>query len=43
MGYIGARNVAELKIEGLFIKVPAVDLRESHLHDVIKRWLIGNS
>jgi IMP dehydrogenase len=35
MGYVGARNIAELKAKGRFIKVTAAGLRESHPHDVI--------
>jgi IMP dehydrogenase len=35
MGYVGARNIAELKTKARFIKVTAAGLRESHPHDVI--------
>jgi len=35
MGYCGARNIAELKRKGRFIKITQAGLRESHPHDII--------
>ena len=35
MGYVGAKNLQELREKGKFIKVTAAGLRESHVHDVI--------
>lgn len=34
MGYVGAKNLAELQGKALFIKVTNAGLRESHVHDV---------
>ncbi len=34
MGYVGARNVEELKEKGKFIKITPAGLKESHPHDV---------
>lgn len=35
MGYVGARNLAELQEKAKFIRVTSSGLRESHVHDVI--------
>jgi len=35
MGYLGGRNIAELKSRAQFIRITAAGLRESHVHDVI--------
>ncbi len=35
MGYVGARNLDELREKAQFIKITAAGLRESHVHDVI--------
>jgi len=35
MGYIGCRNIQELREKARFIKISAAGLRESHVHDVI--------
>ena len=35
MGYVGARNIAELKERAVFMKITSAGLRESHVHDVI--------
>src|SRR6185369_7451328 len=35
MGYCGCRNVDELRTKARFVKVTAMGLRESHVHDVI--------
>ncbi len=35
MGYVGARNIAELQERSTFMKITAAGLRESHVHDVI--------
>ncbi len=35
MGYVGAKNLKELKEKGEFIKISLAGLRESHVHDVI--------
>ena len=35
MGYLGCRNVDELRERGRFVKISAAGLRESHVHDVI--------
>jgi len=34
MGYVGARNIEELKKKGRFMKITSSGLRESHPHDV---------
>jgi IMP dehydrogenase len=34
MGYVGARNIAELQEKAEFIRVSGAGLRESHVHDV---------
>lgn len=35
MGYVGSKNLQELREKGRFIKVTTAGLRESHVHDVI--------
>ncbi len=35
MGYVGCRNIEELKQNAKFIKITSAGLRESHVHDVI--------
>ena len=35
MGYVGARNIADLKKRAKFMKITAAGLKESHVHDVI--------
>jgi IMP dehydrogenase len=35
MGYLGCRDINELREKGRFIQVTAAGLRESHVHDVI--------
>jgi IMP dehydrogenase len=35
MGYVGARNIAELQKRAVFMKITPAGLRESHVHDVI--------
>jgi IMP dehydrogenase len=35
MGYLGSRNITELKSKARFMKITAAGLRESHVHDVI--------
>ena len=35
MGYLGCRNIRELKEKGRFMQVTAAGLREGHVHDVI--------
>jgi len=35
MGYVGTRNIDELRTKARFIKITAAGLRESHVHDVI--------
>jgi len=35
MGYVGARNIAELRKRAVFMKITSAGLRESHVHDVI--------
>lgn len=34
MGYVGAKNVAELKRKGRFLQITQAGSRESHIHDV---------
>ena len=34
MGYVGARNIGELREKAEFIRVSGAGLRESHVHDV---------
>jgi IMP dehydrogenase len=35
MGYVGARDIAELQKRAVFMKITPAGLRESHVHDVI--------
>ncbi len=35
MGYVGARDIPELRKRAAFMKITAAGLRESHVHDVI--------
>jgi len=35
MGYVGCRNMAELREEARFCKISSAGMRESHVHDVI--------
>ena len=35
MGYIGARNLNELRERARFIRISSAGLQESHVHDVI--------
>jgi IMP dehydrogenase len=35
MGYVGAKNIAELKERAKFVKITSASLKESHPHDVI--------
>lgn len=35
MGYVGCRNIGELREKARFIKITSAGLRESHVHDVI--------
>ncbi|WP_027359064.1 IMP dehydrogenase [Desulforegula conservatrix] len=35
MGYVGARNIEELRQKAKFVRITAAGLRESHVHDVI--------
>lgn len=35
MGYVGARDIAELQKRASFLKITPAGLRESHVHDVI--------
>jgi IMP dehydrogenase len=35
MGYVGTKNIEELRTRARFIKITAAGLRESHVHDVI--------
>jgi IMP dehydrogenase len=35
MGYLGARNIPELKEKARFVRITSSGLRESHVHDVI--------
>ncbi|WP_373997526.1 IMP dehydrogenase [Bdellovibrio bacteriovorus] len=34
MGYLGARNIDELQAKAKFVRISAMGLRESHVHDV---------
>jgi IMP dehydrogenase len=34
MGYVGAKNIAELHQKAVFLKISSAGLRESHVHDV---------
>jgi IMP dehydrogenase len=35
MGYVGSRNLSELREKARFVKITAAGLKESHVHDVI--------
>jgi IMP dehydrogenase len=35
MGYLGCRNVQELRQKPRFVRISSSGLRESHVHDVI--------
>jgi IMP dehydrogenase len=35
MGYLGCKDIAELKVKPTFMKITPAGLRESHVHDVI--------
>jgi IMP dehydrogenase len=35
MGYVGAKNIEELRRKAKFVRITAAGLRESHVHDVI--------
>ena len=35
MGYVGARNLKELREKAQFVRITAGGLRESHAHDVV--------
>ncbi len=35
MGYVGARNIEEMKTKTQFVKITSAGLRESHPHDII--------
>jgi len=35
MGYLGCRNIGELRTKPRFVRISAAGLRESHVHDVI--------
>lgn len=35
MGYVGARNLEELRRNAVFMKITAAGLKESHVHDVV--------
>ena len=35
MGYCGTKTIAELKVNGKFVKITNAGLKESHPHDVI--------
>ncbi len=34
MGYVGARDISELKTKSRFVKITSSGLRESHPHDI---------
>jgi IMP dehydrogenase len=34
MGYVGARNIEEMKTKTRFVKITGAGLRESHPHDI---------
>ena len=34
MGYLGTRNIAELRTRPRFVRISSAGLRESHVHDV---------
>ena len=35
MGYVGAKNIAELQEKAQFIRITSAGLKESHVHDVV--------
>jgi IMP dehydrogenase len=35
MGYVGCKDIAELRVRPRFIRISAAGLKESHVHDVI--------
>ena len=35
MGYLGARNLDDLRTKANFIRITAAGLKESHVHDVV--------
>jgi IMP dehydrogenase len=35
MGYVGARNIEELRTKTRFVQITSAGLKESHVHDVI--------
>jgi IMP dehydrogenase len=35
MGYLGCKDIRELKTKPKFVRITAAGLRESHVHDVI--------
>ena len=35
MGYLGARNLAELRKRARFVRITSAGLKESHVHDVV--------
>ncbi|MEI7448659.1 MAG: IMP dehydrogenase [Desulfomonile sp.] len=35
MGYLGARNLAEVRAKANFVRITAAGLKESHVHDVV--------
>jgi IMP dehydrogenase len=35
MGYLGARTLADLRINSRFVRITAAGLHESHVHDVM--------
>jgi len=35
MGYVGCKNIDELRTKSRFVRISSAGLRESHVHDVI--------
>ncbi len=35
MGYVGAKDIEELRQKAKFVRITAAGLKESHVHDVI--------
>jgi IMP dehydrogenase len=35
MGYVGAKNIEDLRRKAKFVRITAAGLKESHVHDVI--------
>jgi IMP dehydrogenase len=35
MGYVGCRNIDELRTKARFVRITSAGLRESHVHDVV--------